>query len=518
MKLPLFSIALILFSLIALAPPPADEISAQAIVRYPELGKSGSPFNREFLRRAKIYTAENPQFTSDKTWILRLADEVATVIDTYAPFPEIEFKVLLVIKRFSDAYHPLFLPVRSEMSEEDIAKARHCFEIQTPDMVHEATHGRVKFTPTVIVSDQPLRCFNPKRRDSAEYAAEELQNELATLTKPGDYDTAGYYFLYYDNASGYRIPRAGYGVGGFNSALGIGTFAVGSTSQMNPRDEIYIHEWIHGLEGFYGNKTGVRLAKGGLHGTANYDGRYSLTKPWRQQDTFRGYMEWIKDLLNAKIPDGEGFVGLGDPAWRHGPMRKAVPQKESYAPTVVPSGSYPEWVYELMLGNLTNAKLGSSLLPEGLHPGEIAKETMPWRLDVWNPNAKTTAQYLEADGGMFTLECPVGNHASIRCDVQLEPFSNYVFSAEVKTTGIKIQQEGGKYSALISAEASRSTKDLSGSVDWTPIVLPFTTKGDQPATTLRLQVGGQSSLTTGRAVFRKLKLQKVDYPEGAVTP
>jgi hypothetical protein len=509
----LFVVALAYSCLPVLAQRPASSVSAQAVAKYPELGKADSPFHQEFLRRMKINSAENPEFTKDNAWTMKLAEEVAKELPSFAAKPEIEFKVLLIIKRYSDTWHPLFLPIRSEMTEEDIAKARHCFEIQTPDMVHDITRGKVKFVPTVVVSDQPLRSFNPKRRDSAEYTGTELVNELATFAKPGDYDSVGYYFLHYDTAAGYRIPRAGYGVGGFSGGDGIGMFAISSAASMNPRDEIYLHEWMHGLDGYYGGKSGVRLVKGALHGSGNYDAHYGKAKAWRPQDSFRGYMEWYRDILNCQVPEESGFSGLGSAAWLHGPMRDEAKKKgREFKLTPLPKGEYPQWVYELMKGNLKNAKLGSTLLPAGLKPGEIAKDGKPWRLDSWSGSAKTTVSYSESEGGIFTLDCLSKNHASIRCDVPLEPFSNYVFTAEVKTAGVKIEEAGGKHSVLLAAGDSQSAKDFSGSVDWTPVVLPFTTKPNQASTTVRLQIGGPGSLTSGRASFRNVKLQKIGYP------
>ena len=495
------------------AQQPSPESSAKAVAKYPALGPQGSPFNREFLRRLKIHAAEDPQFMKDKTWPQKLADEVAEVVDTYAPEPVIEFKVLLIIKRLSDSYHPLFLPVRAEMTKEDIAKARHCFEIQTPDMVHDVTRGKVKFTPTVVVSDLPLRCFDPGRRDSAEYLGNELVHELATFSKPGEYDSVGYYFLHYDNASGYRIPRAGYGVGGYNGSAGIGMFAVSSAGSMNPRDEIFLHEWMHGLDGFYGGKEGVKLPKGALHGSGNYAAHYQEAKAWRPQDTFKGYMEWYRDILIGEVPEGDGYVGLGSKAWRHGPMRKEGAERgRKFSTPELPTGEYPEWVHELMKGSLANAQLAPSEIAKMEKPGVITPGQTPWGLDSWSQSADTSARYSESDGGTFSLECGAGNHASIRCEAAVTPSTNYVFTAEVKSTQVKVEQVGGKDAVLLAAGDSHSTQDLSGSVDWTPIVLPFTTKPDQSSATVRLQIGGRGSLASGKALFRNVRLQRVGYP------
>jgi hypothetical protein len=180
--------------------------------------------------------------------------------------PEIEFRALLIIKRASDTYSPLFLPVRSRMTEDEVARARRCFEVETPDMVRDVTGGRVRFVPTVRVSERPLRVFDPARQDSAEFFAPELLNEMAAFAKPGEFDSAGYYFLHYDAACGYKIPRAGFGVGWYDQRRALGLFAVSCAPNLNPRDEIFLHEWMHGLDGFYGKKAGVTLPKGWLHG------------------------------------------------------------------------------------------------------------------------------------------------------------------------------------------------------------------------------------------------------------
>jgi hypothetical protein len=81
----------------------------------------------------------------------------------------------------------------------------------------------------VHVSDEPLRFWNPDRRDSAEISKSEMFAEFRRIAKPGQYDSVGYYFL--------------------------------------PRDpEIFLHEWMHGLEQFYNGKPGVRLPSKTGHG------------------------------------------------------------------------------------------------------------------------------------------------------------------------------------------------------------------------------------------------------------
>jgi hypothetical protein len=109
--------------------------------------------------------------------------------------PEIEFKVLLIIRRVSDTYHPLFVPIRSRMTDAEVANARWCFEVETLRMVKETTGGNVRFVPTLYVSEKPLRLFAANRLDSAEFDEPELLAEFQTLAKPGEYDSVGCYFV-----------------------------------------------------------------------------------------------------------------------------------------------------------------------------------------------------------------------------------------------------------------------------------------------------------------------------------
>ena len=428
--------------------------------------------------------------------------------------PEIEFNVLLIIKQESDSCHPLFLPVRSRMTEGEIKRARQCFEVETPDMVKDITGGKVRFVPTVVVSKTPLRVWDPQRLDSAEYCRQELLNELYTFAKPGQFDSVGYYFLHYDTATGYRIPRAGYGVGGYDGSHALGMFAVNCAQQMNVRDEVFLHEWMHGLDGFFGNKRGVKLPGGSLHGNAEHG--YREAKAWRPGDTFKGWMEWYRDYLTANVQEGDQKVGLGSVAWKHGPMRKeAFKAARNYRPAPLPIKTYPAWVYQLMKGDLSHAVLGQPLLKDLIAPGAIAKTS--WELEAWNSNAGTKAKVAALGGGAFEIDSPSPNDARLVRAVAVLPSKNYVFSAEVKTERVEITQAGGRYAVNLHAGDSVSTQDLTGSKDWTPVVIAFTTGPKADTCRLKMALGGFASQARGRAYFRNVQVRQVGYP-AADTP
>ena len=422
--------------------------------------------------------------------------------------PAIEFKVLLIIKRESDTYSPLFLPIRSRMTDAEVARARQCFEVETPSMVSEITHGKVRFVPTVRVSELPLHVFNPERKDSAEFFAPELLNEVSSFAKPGEFDSAGYYFLHYDSASGYKIPRAGFGVGWYDSEHALGLFAVNCTPNLNARDEIFLHEWMHGLDGFFGKKAGVTLPKGWLHGVKDH-GYHE--KPWHTADTFRGWMEWYRDYLNGVVREGETCVGLGDAAWKHGPMRlQAAAVAANFKKVALPVGSYPGWVCALMKGDLSQAHFGPPLLEKPSGPVAVTKTSEGWRLDSWSEHAGSKASV--ASDGTFVLDSPSPNNAAIGRTLSLKPFHNYLFTAEVRAEDVSITEKGGTFGVNLYAGDSVSTKSLTGTTAWTAVALPFTTGAKPEACRLKMALGGFASVARGHASFRNVQVRQIEYP------
>lgn len=419
---------------------------------------------------------------------------------------EIEFKVLLIIKSVSDTYHPLFLPVQSEMTTSEIADIKRCFGKETPRMIDEITNGSVKFKPTIYVSKKPLKLWEAKRLDSAEYVVQEMVNEFSSIAKPGDYDAVGCYFLHYDTISGYRIPRAGFGVGGYDSSRGLGLFAVNCTTSLGIDNEIFIHEWMHGLDGFYDRKSEVVLPKGYLHGAE--ENGYS-TSPWKSGAS-PGWLKWYGHYLTGKV---KGQFGLGSNAWKHGSIREyALQNSIPIEKKALQIKSYPQWVYELMEGDLSNAKLSESLINDKLSSTKI--EDSPWAVNMWKNNIKTKVYVQKKYGGTYVIDSEKANNVSLERIVDLPPEENYLFSAEVMTKAVRIMEKGGKYGVNLHVNDYSSVQDVSGSKTWRSIQIPFTTSVHSKEYKLSLSLGGHASTAKGRVYFRNIQLRKIAYPAG----
>lgn len=79
--------------------------------------------------------------------------------------------------------------------------------------------------------------------------------------------------------------------------------------------EVWVHEPMHGLDGYF-DKLGVPLPVGYLHGA-------ELNHYARHQ---HGWIPWYRDILRGRVIDAEGrYRGYGPRAFKLGPPRLAAP-------------------------------------------------------------------------------------------------------------------------------------------------------------------------------------------------
>lgn len=151
--------------------------------------------------------------------------------------------------------------------------------------------------------------------------------------------------------------------------------AVNCAPVMNPRDEIFLHEWMHGLDGFYGRFPEVKLPKGALHGAGSHGYQ---EKVWRTGDTFRGWMEWYRDYLNGDVMKDGRRTGLGSAAWKRGPMRStAAKVAGNYRPKPLDVKTYPLWE-GLQVLRKVGRSFGASVYAKWVIPwGKTSPPTTP---------------------------------------------------------------------------------------------------------------------------------------------
>jgi hypothetical protein len=175
-------------------------------------------------------------------------------------------------------------------------------------------------------------------------------------------------------------------------------------------------------------------------------------------------------------------------------------------------GTYPDWVHELMRGDLTHAVLGPPHPGPRLAPGPVAASA--WKSWVWNASAGTAFRVVDEGGPAIAIASPSPNDASLTRTVALKPSTNYIVTAEVRTENVEITEAGGTFGATIHAGSSVTPRLLTGTQPWTRLVLPFTTGPKETGCQIKLALGGRGSVARGRAFFRNVQVRQVGYPAG----
>lgn len=417
----------------------------------------------------------------------------------------IVFKTLLIIKRHSQIEQAPFLPVRAELTENDIQVVKDAFEKHTAYWVETLTKGRVKWEGTAIVSELPLRTVNGDKTCAA-CGPSNYPSEVDRLAPIGKYDGIFVYFKHIDDRTGYTLPRAfGLSVGPNPDANYAGQTCINwAPVSLWTRDsetaEIFLHEWLHHLEAFYGSK-GVRLPRGGLHGNVEHGYKYN-----------GGWKDWYRDFLNGTIAEGDEKVGLGERAWSLGTIREAVPKGAARAkksPPTKPGRVTDATERYLKPDFVENNKALTNLLVNG---GFEDERDLPWELTTFRSDnlepASIDRTVFRTGAASRRLAAEQQDDIRSRQTIRVEPFSNYLFSGWVRTENVRVEEAGGVVGANLAVSSGEHSVSLDGTHDWTYVVVMFYS-ADRTQVEVIARLGGHGSTSTGVAWFDDLKVVKV---------
>ena len=137
----------------------------------------------------------------------------------------------------------------------------------------------------------------------------------------------------------------------------------------------------------------------------------------------------------------------------------------------------------------------------------------PWECRRWSSASVNTAEIVRSETRpIFHIRNQQADNRTLWRTVPLEPFRNYVLSAEIKTRDVKITEKGGKFGAHLAANGSRTPWRLEGTRDWTPVSVCFTTGSKASGVEINLGLGGFASVAQGEVWFRDVQFRKVHYP------
>ena len=254
---------------------------------------------------------------------------------TLVPAKTTTIKALLIVKNQTNISASGKIPqVKSTLSAGDKNAIATAFTTYYPYWVSRLTYERVKIDPYVVYSDVPVTTLSLSPAAGNYWVAPaDVRSDLNRYVSPGQYDVVFVYWKGIDSSTGKSVPgtNTGWGRGPSNesnktSYAMINYATADRWTQDSEWTEYFTHEMLHGLEQFYGPKSGVLLPTGAdapLHsnGNKNYDVRFHDRDP-----VLGGWKHWYEAFLNGKVRDNSNgnWLGLGETAWKYGTVREAA--------------------------------------------------------------------------------------------------------------------------------------------------------------------------------------------------
>ncbi|WP_437834200.1 hypothetical protein [Sorangium sp. So ce1153] len=191
--------------------------------------------------------------------------------------------------------------------------AQIAFEDRLAYWMDLITDGRVAWHGSSVVSNDPITSLSIEGGNYLP-AAVHLQQDVQNFVPRGEYDTVQVFFTPGDSKPG----GGGWGPGSsyasnytlWTTINGKNTVASQWTSTTDSEPlELFIHEPMHGLDGFY-DELGIPLPDGGLHG--------SESSHYAKSDIpNRSFLHWYRDYwLGTVIAADDTYRGFGPRAFR----------------------------------------------------------------------------------------------------------------------------------------------------------------------------------------------------------
>ncbi len=416
--------------------------------------------------------------------ILGLTPTAAPAAD---PKP-LDWRVLLLVKAKGDIRADGFPDVKYEMPARDVAAVKEAFAEFTPAFVQKLSRGRLAWKADVVVSPTPLTKV-AKLGDGTWVGPECVAEDIARFAPRGKYDGVFVYWKGSDDKTK-RDLKGGFGwsVGPTEAAAGGGYSCVNfvparDLGRESEWTEVFLHEWLHQLEAFYGGR-GVKLPRGGLHGNDNYGFKHK-----------GGWKHWYEAFINAELKEKDGTaVGLGEAAWRHGTIRDEQLIR------------LPEY--------LTPDRRRANLLANGsFEDGAKAWSARSWR---GNQGVAAVGTDVSKDGkAAVVLRSEAADDAVFWQKAAVQPKTRYLLSGWVRTEKVAVEQAGGTMGANLSvAGGFEASGSVVGTKGWTYLALVFAS-GDRTAVEVGARLGHHGSTAAGTAWFDDLVLLELPEPKPA---
>jgi len=399
---------------------------------------------------------------------------------------EYQIRALMIVKRRTN------VPGTSRVGEIPDAVVRGAslsFRETTAEFMRRITDGRVEWIGDVVESPSTLTSLQGAGGNWIPHP-DDVRADIVQFAPAGRYDFVTILYTPVINDQGWgwdpgtsrNSNYAGYIT---VNAMNGPTTVVGWNSFVPEPTEVFIHEPMHALDGFFG-KLGVPVP--GLHSGTDY--LYGA-----QAD--EGWSPWYRDYYLGRVIGADGkYSGFGPRAFRLGNIR-----------TEAASIRNPAW--------LTSARRATSLLKNGgfessTLPWPFTQKPTNWSYQAWVPERSSFELVSGARTGSdcLRISSSAANDARLYQKVTAQPNTRYVLAGWIRTQNV-VRAEEGRIGATLSASSSVGSvtvnSDLLGTNDWT-YVADEILSGPDGVIEVSARLGGTSSTVTGRAYFDDMVL------------
>lgn len=200
----------------------------------------------------------------------------------------------------------------STMSQNDILNGLQSFQ-QFASTANQFSNAEALVQYEIVYVTRPINTLTSAGNNTYWLSPDDTRQELDQYAPPGTYDSIFIYWPRANSAHDQWIPSYGWGL-----ALGPGSWSNGATyaAVHNGPDywwgptgsHVWLHEWLHGVCGFYSGK-GYPMPAGDADGGGSHGYVDSPTTGWA---------DYYRDLMTGRVLDNGSYKGIPPAAWRSG--------------------------------------------------------------------------------------------------------------------------------------------------------------------------------------------------------
>jgi len=240
------------------------------------------------------------------------------------------WKTLVLVYRSTDVTYVeggVTQRLRTSMTSADVNAAVSAVK-RTPGTVYDWSANQATMRMKVVYPDHPVRRVSLHANRDYGYwlSPADMAADLDRYAPAGTYDSVIVIWRK-DTDAGQVVPGTGWGWTTADRTHTNGAFYTSVTQLPNHRgwpgaypEEVFVHEWLHQVEGFYGWNKGFPLP--GLHDTDRY-GYTAVDGSWNK---------WYRDYMRGKVWDGSRYLGMTSTAWASS-TPTSTSSYRNYAPT-----------------------------------------------------------------------------------------------------------------------------------------------------------------------------------------